>query len=41
MIPEALLKSLEGVEGFDKKSFIDVHQSGEPVTSIRSILQGI
>jgi 16S rRNA C967 or C1407 C5-methylase (RsmB/RsmF family)/NOL1/NOP2/fmu family ribosome biogenesis protein len=35
MIPEALLKSLEGVEGFDKKSFIDVHQSGEPVTSIR------
>jgi 16S rRNA C967 or C1407 C5-methylase (RsmB/RsmF family)/NOL1/NOP2/fmu family ribosome biogenesis protein len=34
-LPESLLISLEGIEGFDKKSFIKVHEEGEQVTSIR------
>lgn len=34
-LPEQLIESLEGVPGFDKESFINVHQSGEQVTSIR------
>jgi len=34
-LPEALLQSLEGVKGFDKKAFEEVHASGEQITSIR------
>ena len=34
-IPGELLQSLRGVEGFNQKSFIDVHESGEQVVSIR------
>jgi 16S rRNA C967 or C1407 C5-methylase (RsmB/RsmF family)/NOL1/NOP2/fmu family ribosome biogenesis protein len=34
-LPEALLQSLEGVKGFDKKAFQDVHASDEQITSIR------
>jgi 16S rRNA C967 or C1407 C5-methylase (RsmB/RsmF family)/NOL1/NOP2/fmu family ribosome biogenesis protein len=34
-LPEKLLKSLEGIKGFDKEVFERVHQSGEQVTSIR------
>lgn len=34
-IPESLLASLQGVKGFDKEAFADVHASGEQVTSVR------
>lgn len=34
-LPEALLQSLSGIKGFDKEDFIQVHQSGEQVTSVR------
>ncbi|MBS1655216.1 MAG: Fmu (Sun) domain protein [Bacteroidetes bacterium] len=34
-LPPALLQSLDGVKGFDKKTFEEVHASGEQVTSIR------
>ena len=34
-LPEKLLESLEGIEGFDKKAFEKIHESGEQVTSIR------
>lgn len=34
-LPQALLKDLEGVKGFDKEAFIAVHQSGAQVTSVR------
>ncbi len=34
-LPQALIQSLQGVEGFNREAFIDVHQSGETVTSIR------
>jgi len=34
-LPEKLLASLEGIEGFDKEAFERVHESGEQVTSIR------
>ena len=34
-LPNELLQSLEGIKGFDKEAFIDVHESGEQVTSIR------
>jgi 16S rRNA C967 or C1407 C5-methylase (RsmB/RsmF family)/NOL1/NOP2/fmu family ribosome biogenesis protein len=34
-LPEKLLASLQGIEGFDKDAFEKVHQSGEQVTSIR------
>ncbi len=34
-LPDAFLNSLEGVEGFDRKAFTDVHNSGFQVTSIR------
>jgi 16S rRNA C967 or C1407 C5-methylase (RsmB/RsmF family)/NOL1/NOP2/fmu family ribosome biogenesis protein len=34
-LPEKLLTSLKGVEGFDREAFEKVHQSGEQVTSIR------
>src|SRR6187551_728459 len=34
-IPQALLNSLESVNGFNKEAFKKVHESGEQVTSIR------
>jgi 16S rRNA C967 or C1407 C5-methylase (RsmB/RsmF family)/NOL1/NOP2/fmu family ribosome biogenesis protein len=34
-LPEKFLQSLEGVAGFDKEAFIEVHEKAEPVTSIR------
>jgi 16S rRNA C967 or C1407 C5-methylase (RsmB/RsmF family)/NOL1/NOP2/fmu family ribosome biogenesis protein len=34
-LPEKLLQSLEGVPGFNRESFENVHHSGEQVTSIR------
>lgn len=34
-LPAPFLQSLEGIPGFDKARFEDVHQSGEQVTSIR------
>lgn len=34
-LPEALLNSLESVKGFNKDAFINVHESGEKVTSVR------
>lgn len=34
-IPENLLKSLQGIEGFERESFLKVHESGEQVTSVR------
>jgi 16S rRNA C967 or C1407 C5-methylase (RsmB/RsmF family)/NOL1/NOP2/fmu family ribosome biogenesis protein len=34
-LPEKLLKSLEGIKGFDKEAFEKVHASGERITSIR------
>jgi 16S rRNA C967 or C1407 C5-methylase (RsmB/RsmF family) len=35
LLPEKLLESLEGIEGFDKEDFERVHQGGEQVTSVR------
>ncbi len=34
-LPPELLQSLAGIKGFDKENFMQVHQSGEQVTSIR------
>ena len=34
-IPSALVESLKTVAGFNKESFIEVHHSGQQVTSIR------
>jgi len=34
-LPEIFLESLEGIEGFERKAFVNVHESGEQVTSIR------
>jgi len=34
-LPIELLKSLEGITGFNKEAFVNVHESGEQVTSIR------
>jgi len=34
-LPAALLTSLQAVKGFDERTFTEVHQSGEQVTSIR------
>ena len=34
-LPKELLSSLEGIEGFEKKSFEEIHASGRQVTSIR------
>ncbi|HEY2721370.1 MAG TPA: Fmu (Sun) domain protein [Chitinophagaceae bacterium] len=34
-LPELLVNSLDGVKGFDKEAFINLHESGERVTSIR------
>ena len=34
-LPQALLQDLEGVKGFERNAFIDVHQSGAQITSVR------
>ena len=34
-LPAELLRSLQGVNGFDENAFVKVHESGEQVTSIR------
>lgn len=34
-LPQALLSSLEGIKGYNRTTFEQVHQSGEQVTSIR------
>ena len=34
-LPEIFLESLQGIEGFDRPSFLKVHETGEQVTSIR------
>ncbi len=34
-LPVSLLASLEGLKGFDKEAFKDIHSSGEQITSIR------
>ncbi len=34
-LPQALLNSLESVNGFNEEAFIKVHESGEQVTSVR------
>src|SRR5690349_19641397 len=34
-LPDALLKSLEGLPGFDRKKFEQVHSDREPVTAVR------
>lgn len=34
-LPEKLLQSLQNIKGFDEKEFIQTHQSGEQITSIR------
>jgi len=34
-LPEELLQSLQGIEGFDRKAFEAIHKSTEQVTSIR------
>jgi 16S rRNA C967 or C1407 C5-methylase (RsmB/RsmF family)/NOL1/NOP2/fmu family ribosome biogenesis protein len=34
-LPQQLLDSLTGVAGFDKEAFVQVHESGEQVTSVR------
>jgi len=35
LLPESFLNSLNGLPGFDKESFVRVHELGEQVTSIR------
>jgi 16S rRNA C967 or C1407 C5-methylase (RsmB/RsmF family)/NOL1/NOP2/fmu family ribosome biogenesis protein len=35
IIPNALLKALEGIRGFEHDSFLEVHASGAQVTSVR------
>ena len=34
-IPQPLIQSLQGVEGFDEAAFLNVHTSATPITSIR------
>lgn len=34
-VPDSLLNSLEGIEGFDRDAFIRVHESNERVVSVR------
>lgn len=35
MLPPQLIKSLQGIQGFDETAFLQVHASGEKVTSMR------
>ena len=34
-LPQSLIDSLQGVKGFDKGAFLEVHQSGKNITSVR------
>lgn len=34
-LPQEFIASLEGLPGFDKESFVAIHQSGEQITSVR------
>jgi NOL1/NOP2/sun family putative RNA methylase len=34
-LPSSLIHSLQSIKGFDKSAFINIHQSGEQITSIR------
>ena len=34
-LPPALIDSLQGLEGFDEVAFRQVHENGEPITSVR------
>jgi 16S rRNA C967 or C1407 C5-methylase (RsmB/RsmF family)/NOL1/NOP2/fmu family ribosome biogenesis protein len=34
-LPEKLLEDLEGLSGFDRDAFLEVHQSGKQITTIR------
>jgi 16S rRNA C967 or C1407 C5-methylase (RsmB/RsmF family)/NOL1/NOP2/fmu family ribosome biogenesis protein len=34
-LPQHLLDSLAGIPGFDKEAFVQIHESGEQVTSVR------
>ena len=34
-LPPSFLKSLHGINGFDENAFVQVHESGEQVTSVR------
>jgi 16S rRNA C967 or C1407 C5-methylase (RsmB/RsmF family)/NOL1/NOP2/fmu family ribosome biogenesis protein len=34
-LPEKFLESLQGIEGFNKETFVKIHESGEQITSIR------
>ena len=34
-VPEALISSLQNIQGFDENAFRKVHESGEQITSIR------
>jgi 16S rRNA C967 or C1407 C5-methylase (RsmB/RsmF family)/NOL1/NOP2/fmu family ribosome biogenesis protein len=34
-LPAAFIQSLESLRGFDKEAFINIHESGEQVTSVR------
>jgi 16S rRNA C967 or C1407 C5-methylase (RsmB/RsmF family)/NOL1/NOP2/fmu family ribosome biogenesis protein len=34
-LPAAFLNSLEGIKGYDKAAFLDVHEQGQQVTSVR------
>jgi len=34
-LPDTLLQSLQNIKGFDEKEFIQIHQIGEQITSIR------
>ncbi len=35
MLPQALIQSLQNIKGFDEAAFVQVHQSGGQVTSVR------
>ena len=35
MLPEKFIQSLEGLPGFDKESFIAVHETAEQISSVR------
>ena len=34
-LPHQLLDSLAGIAGFDKEAFVQIHESGQQITSIR------
>ncbi|RXK80617.1 RNA methyltransferase [Filimonas effusa] len=35
IIPESLLKALEGIRGFEREGFVQVHEAGAQLTSVR------